>query len=342
MKTAVVRGNETTGQTEVKQAFLKKWHSQGQKLLEFQNHSSMDHLKINIRWLKEWCLYEGHPYQFLFEYSVIWLVTGGSATITLERVPYRLKCGDIVCIPPQTHQTWEDISEGSPFRYLSFACEAKVGVFDFIRLYRFPVIASTVESSDFQALVASWQLLAVTYKKFLEPFPAAITPEAVIPTRGTGIPPVTLNTEQTLRYLQVSSDGLSWILELFKAMCHLLPDHPATYDNRVFEICDIIAKRLSEPLSLEELAETVSLSKEQLRTLFKAALGMPPMKYVQRVRMQQAQDLLLLTSLSIKEISGMVGFENQHHFSRAFQQYHRLSPQQYRSRAKQDMIFAQR
>ncbi|MNB79384.1 Arabinose operon regulatory protein [compost metagenome] len=313
---------------------LKHWYRQGRSLLEFQNHSSLDNLTVNIRWLKEWCLHEGHPYQYLFEHTVIWLVTEGSAIITLGRIPYRVKAGDIVCIPSRTYQTWEEIGRDSPFCYLSFACEAKVGVFDFIRLYRFPVVESTVQPSRFQSLVESWRRLADTYKKFLEPFSGSINTEDEYMNGGSPLPPVTLDTGQTLNYLQVRTEGLSWMLELFKALAHQLPERPAAYDNRVFELCDMIATRLSEPLTLEELAETVSLGKEQLRALFKAALGMPPMKYVQRVRMQRAQELLLLTPLPVKEIAAMVGFENQHHFSRAFQHHNRVSPQQYRGQQK--------
>lgn len=322
------------GTHTAKQEFLKQWHRQGRKLLEFPNHCPLDYLSFNIRWLKEWCIQEVHPYQYLFEHTAIWLVTGGSAVITLGGTRYTVQAGDIVCIPSRMYQTWEAIEEHSPFTYLSFACDARVGAFDFIRLYGFPVVASDVQPGQLASLIQSWRKLAVSFQAFLEPIPAAKSAEERWMLGESTVLPVMLNTGQTLDYLQIRSDGLAWMLELFKTIVHLLPDRPMTYDNRVFEVCDLISARLSDTLTLEDLAETVSLSKEQLRALFKSALGIPPMKYVQHVRMQRAEEMLLLTSLSVKEIAFMVGYDNQHHFSRAFLNHNGVSPLQYRSRQR--------
>ena len=55
--------------------------------------------------------------------------------------------------------------------------------------------------------------------------------------------------------------------------------------------------------------------------------------YINRLRVEQAQKLLLNTSLPIVEIAGLVGFEEQSYFSKVFKSITHLSPGQYRKRS---------
>ncbi|RXZ78384.1 AraC family transcriptional regulator [Paenibacillaceae bacterium] len=311
------------------------------RLMEFSNQSSLDHLNINVRWLKEWRLQAGqlsfrheiNQGSFLFPYTAIWLVLDGTAYIELNRNNYTVRAGDIVCISPQTLLTWKSLSESQGFHYLSFACEAKVGMFDFIRLYQFPFVALSTGKEQFDHLVTLWRQLTEHYEAFLDMFePGDLKTHELEPERD--YPALMLDTDQTMLHLLLRSGSMNWMLELFRALRPSLPDHPVAYDTRVFEICQYVEERLSNPPSLEELAGRVSLSKEQLRTLFQAALGLSPMRYVRQVRLQRAKDLLTLTTDPIKEIAAQIGFEDQHHFSRAFQQSEQMSPLEYRRRQK--------
>ncbi|WP_080832244.1 helix-turn-helix domain-containing protein [Cohnella massiliensis] len=303
-------------------------------LMEFSNQSSLDHLNLNVRWLKEWSLTEvPHHYLFLFPYTAFWIVLSGTAAIELNQIPYELKQGDIVCIPSKSAQSWKRIGAGEPFHYLSLACEAKVGALDFIRSYRFPHVVSDVRKEELNGLVAAWRELAKEYNEFLELFDEKDIKSS---EKGAGRFPVfMLNTEQTIRHLRIRAHGMLWVQSLFRVLRSRLPERPVAYDNRVFEICDYVEQRLHEPPALDELAASVSLSKEQLRTLFHATFGISPMKYVRHIRLQRARDLLMLTSYPIKEIAKAVGFEDQHHFSRAFQQSEGMSPMEYRRRLLQ-------
>jgi Transcriptional regulator containing an amidase domain and an AraC-type DNA-binding HTH domain len=301
--------------------------------MEFSNRSSLDPLNINIRWLKEWQLNIRQHSGYLFPYTAIWLVLGGSAVIELNRIRYPLKKGDIVCIPSKTLQGWVRIDEDEAFHYISFACEAKVGMFDLIRLYRFPYVVSSADPEQFGELVRKWRAIAREYSSYLQWF----KPED-LKTSERGYehkyPSFTLNTFQAIQHMKIRSAGLDWMLSLFRALSHLLPEQPASYDTRVFEVCEYVEGRLDSPLSLDELADRAALSKEQLRALFQAAIGVSPMKYVRHARMQRAKELLTLTAHPIKEIAAAVGFADQHHFSRAFQQSESMSPIEYRRSQK--------
>ncbi|MGG4144344.1 AraC family transcriptional regulator [Paenibacillus algorifonticola] len=303
-------------------------------LIEFSNQSSLDHLNINVRWLKEWNLTKAHERLYIFPYTTFWIVLSGTAVIELNHIRHYLKKGDIVSIAPKTAQSWQGLSTDQPFHYLSLACEAKVGAMDFIHSYRFPYVVSDVPSVEVHALIEEWRRLADEYNAFLQPFD-----EKDIKSSEKGydkpFPLFKLSTDQTIQHLKIRAKGMLWVQQLFQTIRYRLPDQPVPYDERVFEICDYVEKRLDKPPSLDDLATHVSLSKEQLRTLFQTTYGLSPMKYVRHARLQKARDLLMLTSYPIKDIASQIGFEDQHHFSRAFQQSEGMSPMAYRRRLLQ-------
>ncbi|MGO4370355.1 helix-turn-helix domain-containing protein [Paenibacillus sp. MCAF20] len=300
--------------------------------MEFSNQSSLDHANINIRWLKEWKLTDvHHRHLFIFPYTAFWIVLSGTATIELNHAPYTLKPGDIVSIPSKSAQSWKEVGHGEPFCYLSLACEATIGVIDLIRSYRFPHVVSDMPQGEIYRLVADWRSLADEYNDFIQLFDDKDV-KSMEKGFGEHFPMFMLNTDQTIRHLRIRAKGTLWVQQLFQTLRPRLPDSPVDFDNRVFEVCDYVEQRLHEPPTLDEMAAFVSLSKEQLRTLFQATYGISPVKYVRHVRLQRARDLLMLTSYPVKEIARMIGYPDQHHFSRAFQQAERLSPQGYRKR----------
>ena len=55
------------------------------------------------------------------------------------------------------------------------------------------------------------------------------------------------------------------------------------------------------------------------------------MQYLKLIRMQKAEQLLLSTFLSVKEIMNRVGISNESYFSREFKRTFGLAPLQYRN-----------
>ncbi|MEK8127893.1 AraC family transcriptional regulator [Paenibacillus filicis] len=281
------------------------------------------------------------PNLFIFPYTAFWIVLSGTAVIELNHTRYTLKQGDIVSIPSKSAQSWKEIGTGGPFHYLSFACEAKTGMVDFIRSYQFPEVVTDVDQVEIDRLVEEWRSLAWEYNEFLKRFDEKdikSTEKVFISAsmgKGISFPIFTLSTDQTVLYLRIRAKGTLWVQQLFQTLRSRLPDHPIAYDTRVFEVCAYVEQRLHDPPTLDEMASFVSLSKEHLRKLFQASYGLSPMQYVKHVRLQHARDLLLLTSFPIKDIASRIGYEDQHHFSRAFQQSEGMSPKEYRRRTLQ-------
>jgi AraC-like DNA-binding protein len=77
--------------------------------------------------------------------------------------------------------------------------------------------------------------------------------------------------------------------------------------------------------------ETLPHSPEYLRKLFKKETGLSPLKYLTKIRLENAKKLLNVRSndrnrLKIKEISEMCGFPDPLYFSRIFKKYYGHSP----------------
>jgi AraC-like DNA-binding protein len=59
---------------------------------------------------------------------------------------------------------------------------------------------------------------------------------------------------------------------------------------------------------------------------FKKATGLTPSRYLTRLRMNRAKQLLMMPELSLKEIATHVGFQDELYFSRVFKNVEGVSP----------------
>ncbi|NQZ68924.1 MAG: helix-turn-helix transcriptional regulator, partial [Lentisphaeria bacterium] len=85
-------------------------------------------------------------------------------------------------------------------------------------------------------------------------------------------------------------------------------------------------------VTVEDLAKTVYLSVPRFYLVFKETVGMPPLEYVQRLRLQKSLELLLVTDLTINEIADRVGYKDQFHYSKRFKKLYGMSPSAYRQK----------
>ena len=82
--------------------------------------------------------------------------------------------------------------------------------------------------------------------------------------------------------------------------------------------------------TIDELANAVNYSPNYLRKVYKQHTGFTVLEAVTNLRMKSARELLSDSKLTIREISGLVGYTNPSYFCSQFQKHHSISPQQYR------------
>ncbi len=68
------------------------------------------------------------------------------------------------------------------------------------------------------------------------------------------------------------------------------------------------------------------MSPDHLRRRFLKALGLTPLKYLERLRIDEARRLLRIGGFSIKEVALRSGFGDQYYFSRVFRKVVHMSP----------------
>lgn len=97
-------------------------------------------------------------------------------------------------------------------------------------------------------------------------------------------------------------------------------------DPSVGRALSLLHEKPGEPWTMESLSREAGLSRSSLHERFVGFLGLPPMQYLTRWRMQVAAGLLRDTEAKLVEISLETGYESEAAFSRAFKREVGISP----------------
>lgn len=79
-----------------------------------------------------------------------------------------------------------------------------------------------------------------------------------------------------------------------------------------------IDERYAEPITVSSLSRLCMMSETHFRRAFKEIIGVSPIEYLLEVRMKRAEELLLQTGKSVREIAQACGFKDVEHFCRSF------------------------
>ena len=95
----------------------------------------------------------------------------------------------------------------------------------------------------------------------------------------------------------------------------------------------IVASISADPsaaYSVDSLAEQVGISRATFVRQFGKLTGMSPMEFVMKTRLDRAAELLRTTTIPVKVVAGMIGFQDRSNFSRAFARAFGSHPSDYR------------
>lgn len=109
--------------------------------------------------------------------------------------------------------------------------------------------------------------------------------------------------------------------------------HMTEQDHQLLnQVVESVKKSMKEgTLSIEAIAKDVCLSRGQLNRRIKGFTGVTTQQYVNRIRLEQARELLSDPSLQVSEVAYQCGFDDVASFSRAFRRTYGKSPSQYRN-----------
>ncbi|GAA4089320.1 GlxA family transcriptional regulator [Zhongshania borealis] len=109
-------------------------------------------------------------------------------------------------------------------------------------------------------------------------------------------------------------------------------------DETIALVQNWLARHISEAFNIKDLARQSGLSERSFHRRFRQVTGLAPLQYMQKMRMELAQDLLQNSNLSVEEIGQQCGYNDSSYFCRLFKHHCTTSPGEYR-RAVRHKLF---
>lgn len=104
-------------------------------------------------------------------------------------------------------------------------------------------------------------------------------------------------------------------------------------DQRLSEILNMIQEDYNT-VTLNDISETLSLSKPYLSKYIKEKSGDTFGEIVKKIRLKKAKSLLKNTNTKVETIADMIGYQNVEHFNRLFKKEFGITPVKYRNSDK--------
>lgn len=126
-----------------------------------------------------------------------------------------------------------------------------------------------------------------------------------------------------------------WIRSLFCQMIletsRSLAAGDASQDNLyVCEAVKFLRAHLGERIRVEDLLRFLGFGHTRVHEMFKRSTGLSPNDYLQRLRVETAQELLLGSEQSIGAVAAQVGFDTSQYFAAVFKKYTGQTPTTFR------------
>lgn len=98
--------------------------------------------------------------------------------------------------------------------------------------------------------------------------------------------------------------------------------------QRIARAIDLLKRRYTEPLSIDELANAAHMSTSSLHHRFKAVTAMSPLQFQKQLRLQEARRLMLQDGIEAASAAHRVGYESPSQFTREYRRLFGAPPRQ--------------
>lgn len=251
----------------------------------------------------------------------IYYIESGEAWLTVKNVEYRQQPGKLYIIPPFINH--DHRYQGRLVQHYVHILDQSIHDFNIYEQNNFPIEVDAEEEDlrFFQRLETLCPQCSLTLLR-----PASYNNNQSISEAISRFTRFEANKQYEIQALV-----MMLIAKFYRKATALEELH----DKRLCRVQQHIMANLGSPLPLEELAEKATVCKDSLIRLFKRELGVTPVAYILKKRIEQAQTMLATQDISINDIATQLGFVNQSYFSSQFKKALGMSPMQYR---KQNQI----
>ena len=137
---------------------------------------------------------------------------------------------------------------------------------------------------------------------------------------------------RTRGYLCLLWERLLPFVNSDSAQVPVVPPHMITDSNRIKQAIHFIEESYMEPLTLEDIADSIHVSKSECCRCFKRALGLTPFEYLMKYRIFESTKRIINGDESAKSISTLatsVGFNSSSYYNKLFKKYLKCTPTEY-------------
>ena len=263
-------------------------------------------------------------------YSRIYYITEGYGTIRHHGREYKLLPNYIYLIPCYTTVTMFCPKQFTHF-YVHFTSRLQTGL-DILSLFK----------CNFEAAAENGISLPL-FERLL-----ALNPNKELTEYDANKPIYKQVLDRTIRLDQDKSPGnifeTNAIVRLLLSVFFRDYDQPQLYNTlhgleRFDGVLEYIHENLNMPITIQQLAGIANLNSTYFSNLFSKLIGLSPIQYINKRRVEEAQKLLLSTDETLYQIAQQVGLTDEYYFSRLFKKTVGISPNHYR---KQNVLLHQR
>jgi two-component system response regulator YesN len=124
----------------------------------------------------------------------------------------------------------------------------------------------------------------------------------------------------------------TWLQNTIKNLLSVLKKQSESKKKKVVSVAlQYIDEHYHEPISLTTIAGKLFHNASYFCKIFKDETGEPFQKYVMKIRIKKAKELLQNPLLKVYEVAKLVGYEDERYFTKIFKEFEGISPTQFRN-----------
>ncbi|MEN8230612.1 MAG: AraC family transcriptional regulator [Bacteroidota bacterium] len=253
-------------------------------------------------------------------FTRLYLVKSGEGNIIHNHQKIALKEGGMYLIPSFTLCNYSSETFLGHF-YIHFIPQLSGGT-DLFKLLNFKYELTATES-DFQLMKRMLELNPG--RELVHIDPDKYCSEDLVPQTPASAP---------VQQIACCMETQGILLQLFSRFISIEDQtvtkpkfHP---NSAIRQVIEYIQMNLAKQHNLSELADMCHLSKDYFSRLFLKTMGIRPIDYINRKRIEEAQLQLVATNEPIEHIALEVGIDNFSYFNRLFKKYACNTPGEYR------------
>lgn len=145
-----------------------------------------------------------------------------------------------------------------------------------------------------------------------------------------GFPKAVLDNQEKLMSVDSAAELEALFLSSLHMICEICGTSFSSYKDEIQTVLIYLHTHYTEKISLDSIADAVSLNRSYLCRLFKKELGKSIFSYLNQLRLEKAAHILKTNKHAyIREVAEQVGIEEPFYFTRKFKEYYGVSPREY-------------